>query len=72
MRPTDPVEPAVFDHCLVHQFIRTHGRRPTGEELRALQERADVVPPVVIRPRASASAGLSGVRRELSKLVNRR
>lgn len=71
MRATDPVEPAgLDDHCLVHQFIRTHGRRPTTEELRALAG-LTVAPAVVPRPGTTRSRGLSGVRRELARFVHR-
>ncbi len=70
MRSTDPVEPTgLDDHWLVHQFIRTHGRRPTAEELRTLQERAELVAPVS-RPRTRTS-GMTGVRREIARFVNR-
>ncbi|GAA1435034.1 hypothetical protein GCM10009641_30060 [Mycobacterium cookii] len=58
------------DHCLVHHFIRQHGRRPTAEELTAL------APPVVVpaaRPPGDAQAhGLvRAVRRDVARLLSR-
>ena len=72
MHAPDPGEPAgLDDHCLVHQFIRTHGRRPTAEELRTLGDRPVEAPPVVQPPRSTTSRALSGVRRELARFVHR-
>ena len=67
MRSPDPVTPSTGDdHCLVHHFIRTHGRRPSPDELRALHEHADAA-----RHTVPASAITRAVRRELAKLVSR-
>ena len=76
MRSTDPVEPTgLDDHCLVHQFIRIHGRRPTAEELSSLADGAVAVPPrvppVVPPARRSTPGAVSGLRRELARLINR-
>ena len=32
-----PLVPAAVDHCLVHHFIRNHGRRPLPTELAMLE-----------------------------------
>jgi hypothetical protein len=60
------------DHCLVHHFIRTHGRRPSAEELSALQDRAAMTVPAS-PPQHTPVAGelMAAVRREVAKLVNR-
>jgi hypothetical protein len=55
------------DHCLVHHFIRTHGRRPDDDELQALRERV-----AVPRPRRSGPPLLSqALRREAARLIQR-
>ncbi|CAN0425830.1 unnamed protein product [Phaeothamnion confervicola] len=65
------IRPAVAqDHCLVHPFIRRHGRRPTAEEL------ADLVGTTVVpAPRASRDGQAHGLvhalRREVARLVAR-
>jgi hypothetical protein len=59
------------DHCLVHHFIRTHGRRPTADELAGITATV-VVPPA---PRSAtempAPSLVHTMRREVARLVNR-
>jgi hypothetical protein len=69
MHTNDPSTPDVYDeHCLVHHFIRTTGRRPTVDELRALREQ-----PSVPRPRGAvvADAIPQALRREVARLIHR-
>lgn len=78
MLSTDPVAPlALDDHCLVHHFIRTHGRRPDPDELEALVRRA--TGGVATARSGDGAAGTqrrTGVvagtlRKELARFVNR-
>jgi len=65
--PTDDLDA----HCWVHHFIRTHGRRPTDQELQALRDSA-AGPPMPRPRRAAVSETLPGaVRRELARLIQR-
>ena len=58
------------DHCLVHHFIRRHGRRPTAEELAALE--APIGVPAPRLPRDAQTHGLAhALRREVARLVAR-
>lgn len=60
------------DHCLVHHFIRAHGRRPTRPELDDLRARASESPRVPGPRHAAAPAGLArSWRREVARLVHR-
>ncbi|MGF9753759.1 hypothetical protein AAII07_01025 [Microvirga sp. 0TCS3.31] len=63
------------DHCLVHHFIRMHGRRPTAEELSALRPGPAAIAATAPAPPPQHTAmpgGLTAaVRRELAKLVTR-
>lgn len=60
------------DHCLVHHFIRTHGRTPDADELRLLRQSwaasAAVPGP---RPAADHPAFPQALRREVARLIHR-
>ncbi|MBD3927434.1 hypothetical protein IEZ26_22620 [Nocardioides cavernae] len=72
MPPVSPTFSDEFDddHCVVHQFIRRHGRSPTPEEVIALRSSA-----VATGARATAdderSALTQVVRREVVRLIHR-
>lgn len=64
------------DHCLVHHFIRTHGRRPSADELMSLRGGGAAVPPVVppVVPTvhaATPAAVAQALRREVARLLAR-
>ena len=69
--PVDAELDAAY-HCLVHHFIRAHGRRPTLDELADLRALSPE-PPRVPGPRhAAAPPGLArSWRREVARLVHR-
>ncbi|NYE37622.1 hypothetical protein F4692_002755 [Nocardioides cavernae] len=57
------------DHCLVHQFIRTHGRRPTDAELEDMGASTAGSTP---GRHLAAPSGLAWLlRREVARLVHR-
>lgn len=70
MNTIDPSSPDDYDeHCLVHHFIRSTGRRPTADELRALRQQ-----PRVPRPRPTAvvpGVHLQVMLREVARLIHR-
>jgi hypothetical protein len=71
MSTTGPARPvSAEEHCLVHHFIRAHGRRPTADELDELVRRAVVVP-APRRHAATAPSLAQSLRRELARLVGR-
>lgn len=66
------VEPVTSeDHCLVHHFIRTHGRRPSASELQLLRRRMPVPQARAVPTRATAKPVLGLLRRSAAKLVSR-
>jgi hypothetical protein len=69
----EPVaSPDAADQCLVHHFIRSHGRRPTETELTRLRLDLAARVPVPAPRRSSTPAGLlPALRREVARLVSR-
>jgi hypothetical protein len=66
------VEPVTAeDHCLVHHFIRTHGRRPSASELQLLRRRMPVPQARAVPSWAPAMPVLGVLRRGVAKLVSR-
>ena len=59
------------DHCLIHHFIRAHGRVPRADELRALRAQGTVSAEHPRQGRAVSSTAAHGLRRELARLVHR-
>jgi hypothetical protein len=59
------------DQCLVHHFIRAHGRRPQPDELRAVREEVVVAAGHPREDGRAASTSHHGLRRELARLVHR-
>src|SRR4051794_22981644 len=58
---------AVDDRCLVHHFIRIHGRQPTVEELLALRDRPPGMRAGAPPPQLGRSSVPIGMRREVAK-----
>jgi hypothetical protein len=59
------------DHCLVHHFIRTHGRRPTADELADLVGTRVAPPAPRVSDAARGPSRLHAMRREVASLVSR-
>jgi len=71
MHPAARTQPVGLERSLVHHHIRTEGRRPTAEELRALREDGPKHRAVVPAPRKLPPASLPAVvRREVARLIN--
>jgi hypothetical protein len=66
-----PAPDGYDDQCLVHHFIRAHGRRPKPDELRALREEVVVAAGHSREDGPTASTSHHGLRRELARLVHR-
>jgi len=68
MRSVDVDAPGPVDHCLIHQFIRVHGRRPSREELAALYGQPRSRPAGNMRvPHVSTRS----IRRAIAQMVSR-
>lgn len=75
--PHPTILASIDDHCLIHHFIRLHGRAPSTDELAALRN-GETAPTLDARlaqadpVRPAAPGGLNrGVRREIARLINR-
>lgn len=59
------------DHCLIHHFIRAHGRVPSADELRALREQGTVPDEQPRQGGGVSRTPAPGLRRELARLMHR-
>ncbi|MFC7725509.1 hypothetical protein ACFQW6_10350 [Nocardioides sp. GCM10028917] len=69
-----PAADVFDDQCLIHHFIRVHGRSPHADELDALREQATVPaeqPGKAVPVGLAVSSTAHGFRRELARLVHR-
>ena len=68
MRSHDVDAPEPVEHCMIHQFIRLHGRRPSPEELAALHGRARPAPALGLLVQHGSTRA---IRRVIAQIVSR-